>query len=344
MSKIYGGKKIITRAQKALPGDKSVCVNWDAIGELSDQYEVVLSEVKYDHTNLERDFVNCGSDKSPMWMPQTSLMYRIAEARGISGGETSVSEPIYELVDIGLMLMDDDRPPVKKLVGYRVKKYSTVVEEDGSVRRSSICSVEYNTFNRCAEQWTKEEAYTDGYTKPSKFPYRYNNKYKRRAHFQSELKFAQAKAETKAHEKTIRELAGMFTGYKTEDLTSGFFIFAKIRRSRESLHADARARIGSYAIDSSKPEDGQLNIMPVNDEGETLKNQIIDTLKYYFKNDMIKNDMIETSSKMIDWLENTESPETSPFWANAIDKLKQIESIIPSEGRLTHGLYTESPA
>lgn len=233
---IKGPAQLVEAARKAPSSDKTVNVNWDLIDQLPEEWEAVASEVAFD---FKKDFSDVGSGN---FMPTPELMYRIAEARGIRG-VVSEHEPIIEEVNISDMYMSDVPAIQRMIVGYRCTKQSEVIEEDGTTRRSSMCTIDYNAFNRCAELWTKEEVYTEGYTKPGKYPPKYDTRWKRKAHFYAELKFAQQKTETKAHTKTIRELAGMMTGYRQEDLKSGRFVFVKIRRSADVLKLEQAARI-----------------------------------------------------------------------------------------------------
>jgi len=233
----------------AKPGDRAVYVNMDAIRELPEQFEAVITKVLYDKNKLENDFSNVGSRDTPSWMPDPQLMYKIAEAKGISGISGS-SESIVEEVDINPMLrkaMDASPTTRKMVVGKRVTKQSFVIQDDGTERHSSLCTTEYNVWERCMELWSKEEAFTDGYTKEGKFPTKYDTMYKRRAHFDAEMKFAQPKAETKANLKTIRELAGMMTGFAPDDLKTGFLIFSRVRRSSDSLKVEAAAMMSKGA-------------------------------------------------------------------------------------------------
>jgi len=352
MSKIYGEARVIERAEKATPTDKGMYVNMDAIRNLPDEYEAILTEVKFNPKDLEQDFSNVGTKTNPSWMPQPSLMYRIAEARGISGGEKSKSEPIYEDVDISLMNRSDTPAFAKMLVGYRVVKYSTVLEEDGTLRRSSPCSVEYNVYNRCAEAWMKEESYTDGYSKPGQYPNKYDTKFKRRAHFQSELKFAQAKAETKAYEKSIRELAGLMTGYKTADLKDGSFIFVKIRRSREVLKLERAARLQAMSQGFNKPEAAPALFGPTAEpEPETVigqppekektpREKAIEILGKYKAEDLIPAEFKDKVDMMISWLTDNENAEQNKkAWPKVIATLKDLDATVPEFARENHGLY-----
>ncbi len=389
MSQIYGDPETIKRAGSAKAGDKSMYINMEAIRELPDEYEAVITEVKFDPNNLDADFSDVGSGN---WMPQTQLMYRIAEACGISGGDRSVSKPVIEEIDINplLMLGMTEVPTVRRMtVGRSVTKFSTRMQEDGTLRASSSCDAEYNVWDRCLEQWAKEEEQTDGYdekkvgTFPSgdkfftaewtkdnkvqtkKIPLKYDTMYKRRTHFQGEMKFAHAKCETKAHTKTIRELAGLMTGYSTADLKAGKLTFAKIRRSRESIKAEAAARLTAISRAGSQgeeptallfgPQDAREAEVPVAaaSEEETVefivpeeepekpkRDQLLAVLKVYNENGMIVPAYVEAGKAMIGWLEANETAEDrTELWEKAVGNLHLIEEKIPEEGRITHTIY-----
>lgn len=380
MSKIYGDENTIKKAKAAQPGDNTVLINWEAIADLPDEYEAIISEVKF---KISDDFSDVGNKT---YMPTPALHYKIAEARGIHGGSNSITNPIYEDVDVNQMNMVDTPFFTKMLVGYRSVKYSTVMEEDGTQRRSSACTIDYNVWNRCADAWSSEELATEGYSLlqdgdftvtewgktvkktgkhyKSKKGYttepKYDTKWKRKSHFQTELKFAMQKAETKAHEKTIRELAGLMTGYKETDLKSGCLIFAKIRRSRKILQAETAARLVSLSNgNQSKPnllfgeleDDVVIQHEPVKGgtiiENETIVNEqpevktpkqwLIESIETYGKN--ISEELMDTADAVLKWLDKTESPETTTFWGKAINLLKTIEEDMPEDFRVKHGLY-----
>lgn len=375
MSKIYGDENTIKKAKAAQPGDNTVLINWEAIADLPDEYEAIISEVKF---KISDDFSDVGNKT---YMPTPALHYKIAEARGIHGGNNSITSPIYEDVDVNQMNMVDTPFFTKMLVGYRSMKFSTVMEEDGTERRSSACTIDYNVWNRCADAWSSEELATEGYSLlqdgdftvtewgktvkktgkhyKSKKGYtiepKYDTKWKRKSHFQTELKFAMQKAETKAHEKTIRELAGLMTGYKETDLKSGCLIFAKIRRSRKILQAETAARLVNLS-NGGKPSqnllfeqdvevvehdpmidiNSQIKIDPVS-ETKTPKQWLIESIETYGKN--INESLMDTADAVLKWLDKTEAPETTTFWAKAINLLKTIEEDMHEDFRVKHGLY-----
>lgn len=285
MSKIIADKSILDYCKSAKPGNKTVYVNMDAINELPDQFEVVLTEIKFDH---KTDFSDVGNGNL---MPTPALMYRIAEAVGISGGDNSITEPVTEEVDINPMLIKslESEPTFRKMiVGRKVKKFSTLLQEDGTVRRSSPCTSIFNVWERCLELWSAEEANTNGYDssvvkhyqdenayyeytwnkQTKKRSLKYETTFKRRAHFNAELKFAHAKAETKAHNKTIRELAGLMTGYTADELKEGKFIFSKVRKSREALKLEQAANLARISGGNEPSVAGNLLFGQVEDEAE----------------------------------------------------------------------------
>ena len=373
MKKIYGDQAVIERVKQAKPGDKTMYINWEAINELPEEYEVIITEIKFDSKKLDGDFSNVGADNNPSWMPATQLMYRVAEACGISGGENSIAEPLMEDVDINPMLMKsmEDAPTYRKMkVGAKVVKYATRLQEDGTPLRSSPCTSEFNVWERCQELWSKEEMYTEGYSKPSKYPNKYDTQYKRRNHFQSELKFAHAKAETKAYLKSIRELAGLQTGYRTEDLNAGRLVFARVRRSREVLRMETAARLQAISKGIGTQEAEKLLFGTVVDEAQpippeadpevveqeptetftapepvkppetTKREEMIAVLKNYLDTDLIVEEYKESAKNIFQWLVDNQGAEADAmYWPKAIGILTEIEKKIPEEGRITHGLY-----
>ena len=387
-NKLFGDAQVIRKAQAAPAGDRSVYINFDAIKELPDEYEVVVTEIKFDPKNLKVDFSEVGNG---MYMPSPQLMYRIAEACGISGGDNSISEPIIEEVDINPMLCKkiEETPTYRKMtVGRKVIKYSVRIQEDGTLQKSSVCTSAYNVWERCLTIWSDEELDTNGYKdiKTGKYtawgkeqygdyvvkgaysyPVKYNTPLKRKAFFDSEMKFAHAKAETKAHEKTIRELAGLVTGYKAADLASGSLIFSKVRRSREVLQMETAARLSALSQGKQLPgpADNTLfgspppDIQPENSAVETVateeefkapfadppvvqktkREELISTLQYYQSEKLIMPEYEESIASLVAWLEaNKEAEADINYWPKAIAALKVVEAKIPDEGKLSHGL------
>lgn len=360
-SRIFGDPDAIKRARSARSGDKTTYVNWDAINELPDEFEVVLTEVEFDFNALDVNnknpkaaFSNVGSKNQPSWYPKTELLYAIGEACGISGGEHPVIEPIVEEVDINPMLCKplDAAPTMRRMtVGRRVTKQSVRLMEDGTLRRSSPCTADFNAWEYCMESWTKEEMYTEGYSKQNRYDNKYENTYKRRAHFAGTegMKFAHRKAETKAYCKTIRELAGLPTGFSSEDLKEGKLVFAKVRRSRKILQAESAARLSAIANGATspsaallfgdqqqqlpapsdvvadmpmdaEPEDSGMGEEPPEDAGpavefpedepeKTKREQLIAVFTHYFNEHQVQQGETETVQRAISWLDRTPEAE-----------------------------------
>jgi hypothetical protein len=361
---IKGNAETIQRCRKATPEDKWNHVNFDAIDKLPEEYEAIITEVKF----TMNDFANVGSKEKPMYMPNPDLMYAIAEACGISGGDRSINEPLVEEVDINRVRADLNSPPsiTKMVVGRVVKKYSTVIQEDGTERKSSVCAVAYNAFERCCEAWSKEEMYTQGYKVAGKYDNKYQTRWQRQAHLDGEMKFAGQKAETKAHLKTIRELAGLMTGYRAEDLAQGVLVFARIRRSSAVLKMETAARLTALArgespgsaamlfgerkmLDVTKPIEDQISD-DENQPGFTVtpppppvpvskKQAIIATISAYIANGVVHPDDLPECKRISDWASKAPEPiESSQYWPSVIAAFKTIESKIPAEGIIHHGL------
>lgn len=348
MSKIIGNETIIQRARALPPGDKTSYVNWQAIQEMPKEFEALVVELKF---NFAADFVDVGNGN---YMPTPQLVYRIAEARGVEGGTESICSPIIEEVDINPMLMKslEDEPTTRKMtVGRSVTKYATRLGEDGRQIKSSPCTCEFNVWERCCELWAKEEMYTEGYTKASNYPNKYDSPLKRKAHFTSEMKFAHSKAETKAHLKAIRELACLMTGYRKEDLSKGSLYFARVQRSRRVLQLETAARLQNIAKGIQAPLEAQERLYgpPAASEGgfeeppappqkeETKREKLLKIYEYYKDENILKPEMQETSTAIIKWLKTTPEAEKDPvYWPKACKSLEVIENSIGEEWRMKH--------
>ena len=266
MNKIYGDKDTIKEARAAKPGDTISYVNWEAIDELPDEFESRIEKVKF---NIDKDFDLTGDD---MYYPHPDLMNRIAEKRGISGTLKSIVETIIQEVNVNpLFCKNLEDPPViqKKIVGMRITKIGYTLEIDGTLKPSLPCTVDFNVWNRCCNEWAKEEEKTSGYDKtiqkimPNgniyyeleyydsqkkttvsyKFFPKYNTKYKRNAYFEKLKLFDQRNADTKSKNVVVRTIVGMPTGFSKEELKEGYFIVYRICRSREILKLESAAHL-----------------------------------------------------------------------------------------------------
>jgi hypothetical protein len=186
--------------------------------------------------------------------------------------------------------------------------------------------------------------------------------------------FANAQAQTKSHEKTIRELACLPTGYKKEDLTDGVLFFVKIRRSSMVLKMETAARLEAIRnggnpprIENKQPisqiENGVIDITPeppATPEPETfgtfettpepeLDPRTIankpERLRYvflkYIETEQVPQARIELVKKMADWLKDNPTAETAfpDAWKTQINNLRALENLIPELGQVQHGLY-----
>lgn len=230
------------------PNKKNVFINWDAIDALPDELEVVFSELIFDPQKLDEYFTNVGSEKKPSWYPQTDTMYKIAEMCNIVGEKTSIVEWIYEEVDINPLLMKplEAEPTMRKIkTGARVTKRSMVLCEDNTWRPCAPETNEFNYWNRACLDFANDEDYTNGYTKKDKYGNtgKYSTPIKRKKRYLELEKFAIQQAETKAFCKTVRVLAGLPTGFDTEDLKDGKLVFHKFVKSKRIQKLETAARI-----------------------------------------------------------------------------------------------------
>lgn len=340
MSKIIGDEKTIQKSKAAKPGAKYSFINWEAVDELPEQFEAVVTGVKFD---LNKDFIKMPGNK---YYPDNNLSYRIAEACGISGCEDSINEPLFADININPMFCKSllDAPNIRNIqIGAKVTKRSKKQTEDGTFIYSSACTQEYNVWNRCMELWANEEQITKGYTEknPMKgnYPYKvkYSTPYDRQSHFYSELKFATAKAETKAYCKSIRELASMPTGFEVADLAQGELIFNKVRRSSQSLKLEQAARLAALSSGIKPPEEesqmlfGEVkNITP-----DVECTDMLELMECY--QELVNDDML---SKMIEWWKKTGGNDgNSERLQNVINKVKQVEQSLDAEQRIKHSLF-----
>lgn len=361
---ILGDDTLINKCRKATPNDKWCHVNFDAIDRLPDEYEAIITELKFD---IKHDFYDIGNNT---FMPKPEFCYDIAKACGISGGDDSINEPLVEMVDINRVRADlTSGPNIQKMVvGRIVKKYSTVIQEDGTVRKSSVCSSAYNAFERCCELWSKEENDTAGYTCEIKnglynafdkdqygehyykgkyaYPIKYRTRWQRQAQLDAEIKGSGAKAETKAHLKTIRELAGLMTGYKKEDLSAGILVFSKIRRSSMVLKMETAARLQALSEGHKSSTEllfgtEPIKIAPPPEKKQTTQANLIAILEEYLRISVVHESDVETAQNIIIWAKKI--PEESDavdqkYWPNVRESLTLIESKIPEELRIHHGI------
>ena len=340
---VIGNDEMMKWGKNLQPGNKSCFINWEAVEELPPQFETVITTIRY---KKENDFADIGNKK---FMPNPDLLYKIAEACGISGCGDSLSEPIFADININPMYCKTllDEPVYRNLqIGTKVTKRSQRLQEDGTFTYSSACTQEYNVWNRCMEDWSKEEKWTQGYTLPAKFgKYKYQSPYNRQAQFYAELKFASAKAETKAHGKTIRELASLPTGFDSADLT-GVLMFSKVRKSRKAMQAEMAAHLtalekgtGKKAIaDNVGLLFGEPAVKEVVAE-VIVERTLLEVLKDYAAILPVDGNL----NKMIDWLttvgDNATVGDNNTFYLKAVNKLKDIESKIEEDQKIPHGEF-----
>lgn len=364
MSRIIGNEEILKRLNNAKAGDPAIYINLEAISQLPDDYESVVVKVDFDMRN---DFTNVGTDANPSWYPKPPLIGRIAEARGITvDGVNDETISVFENVNISVQEMVPTPVIQNRKVGYSVKKTGSVIMEDGTLRSYSEWSTE-NAWEEAELLWTKEEMYSEGYTKEPKFPPKYNNKWKRRMHFQELLDKAEGKARTNAFVKVVRTLACIKTGYKTEELKEGCFYFAKIRRSEMVRKAETAARLNALShgitppalTDASKalfgndiepeqprqivedipaatPEQKPAEPAPAQ---KTKREIAFEAMKKYVADNIVPEKHVKLAGDVLNWLSDEKNDESHNWWSKVVDRIKLVETDIPLEFRVKHELY-----
>ena len=171
MGQIIGNAELIKASREAQPGDLSNLVNWDAFERLPDLYDGQVVQVKFNIPKKDNpgDFAPVGGGT---YQPNTDLMNKIAEARGITGLDFGEAKPLVNLVDWNRMVLDFNSPPkmVSYMVGYIVSKRGSVLTADGTMHTCDPCVVVYNVWERCCDVWSAEEKATEGYTKVKQWP------------------------------------------------------------------------------------------------------------------------------------------------------------------------------
>ena len=347
---VYGSDDLKSRMSQRSPEDKNVYINFDAINELPDEYEVVITEITFDPKKLDEMFSPVGGGNH---MPQPQLMYKIADACGIGGATDKdgnpvqiVTEPIIEDIDINPMLMkplDAAATLRRNIVGRRVTKISERLTEDGTMRRSSPCTCDYNAWERCVIRWGEN-------------PHKFTTPASRKLDFDTEMKFAHSKAESKAFCKTIRELAYMPTGYKAADLAKGWLAFSKVRRSRMVLKLETAARLdsmrnGGHPQSIAAPQPRELAapeataqadelILTPDPEPLTEREQMHKDLSEWKDKGLIPKRITALSdiadelpkyvAKIIPFLEVTDCEKHADRWKKAQRVHKEIKATIPA--------------
>ena len=345
MSKVVGDASMINWAKGLPVGNNQCFINWEGLAELPPQFEVVVTSIRFDPATLKIKTNGNFTEVNKKYMPTTSMYYKIAEACGISG-DTSKVQPLYENVDINPMLMKDmcDEPTYRLMkTGVTITKQGKRLTEDGRFLLSSPCSNTYNAWDRCTNDWAKEEKYTEGYTLPPKYSNKYKGKYDRKCHFLDELKFADQKSESKAQCKTIRELAGLPTAFEFSDLQSGVLMFSKVRKSNESLQMEQLAYLASIEKKGNNREITKAlfgSIEEPEKQAEVIvERTLLEVLKDYAAILPVDGNL----NKMIDWLttvgDNATVGDNNTFYLKAVNKLKDIESKIEEDQKIPHGEF-----
>lgn len=354
--KIKGSRQLIELVEKATPWDTNIHVNIEALRELPEQFCAQLTRVHFDPANLEDNF----TEISGKWMPKTDLMYDIAKARGVRGSTFFKAEDVYQEVNVNPMYMKgyEDQPTMRNMhTGCSSTKQAIVTQDDGTEFTGAPCTVVDSFWTECLQAWSKEEEETEGYSKVIDGPYKikeygrfkdktgphyknskgwimelkYNTKWRRIAHYESQKSLSQNMAQTKSWLKCIREQAGLKTAYNAKDLKSGQLIFSKIIKSSESLKMESLTHLSAIKNGNNSTEDADMLFGEKEKNVTPEKSPVNELIEFMDKNkdhDKVPENLKTTANQIYDWLKRTPDADQSEYWDGAIKvRIEMMEAI-----------------
>lgn len=211
----------------------------------TENYKSVTTRIPF----VQADFHNLAGN----YYPKKSLTNSIGHAAGIEYiGECRMEDVFDEKIS-------PDGTVSKIRVGIRAFKKGRKRRPDGTWAVSSECSYEFNWEDRAEEDFLKDEElyYTGGDAKYT-FPDDENRqKIMRRKRINALKKFATQRASTGAELMVIRELVGMPTGFKKDELSVGYIEVSQVCESQKLQDAKAKAHL--VAIASGKDNNSAIS-------------------------------------------------------------------------------------
>lgn len=179
----------------------------------------------------------------PNFYPTKGLSNQIGAAMGIEFTSNVIMEDVY-----GDIIENADGSKVKKTAGVRCVKQGKRRRPDGTWQLSSPCSYVFNWNDRA-----ELDILADAEKEPNKQKYHFPNnpdkqRREQRKHILELKKFADQRASTGAELMVIRELTGMETSFKKEDIQKGQIVVSQIVESEELQRAKAKATIDNIRL------------------------------------------------------------------------------------------------
>ena len=167
----------------------------------------------------------------PNLAPGKSLINKIGSASGVEFLPSIKTDPEY-----GDEIINPDGSRLRKQCGVTIVVQGRKMRPDGSWQYSSPCPYTFNWDDRAELDFLADEEAGKG---------KYNSPIKKRKHVLELKKFGTQRASTGAQLKVIRELTGMPTAFKEQELTqSGWKMsFSQIIKSEKHQAAEAHAKI-----------------------------------------------------------------------------------------------------
>jgi len=190
-------------------------------------------------------FHNMGTTNKPVFYPKKELTNIIGCGMGIEFDKTVSMKEVYGEEKI---LPDGTR--IRKVSGYQCTKIGKKRKPDGDFMFSSPFTYEFNWEDRAEEDFLSDMDNV-GQFWPDKNPKaKYNfpddpakEAVARRKRVLALKKFAAQRASTGAELGVIRELTGMPTGFKPNELTGGKIVVSQVCKSEEKQKRESEAHI-----------------------------------------------------------------------------------------------------
>ncbi len=195
-------------------------------------------------------FHNMGTQNKPVFYPKKELSNQIGAGMGIEFMPNMVMEEVF-----GDEVIDESGNRIRKVAGIRCIKQGKRRRPDGTWQLSSPCSYVFNWQDRAELDFLADEekwgqTWNDGNTKCRYYfgEDRDRTRRERRKHILDLKKFADQRASTGAELMVIRELTGMPTAFKADDLAKQRMVVSQVCESKAYQKVKARAHVDNIRM------------------------------------------------------------------------------------------------
>lgn len=196
-------------------------------------YESMITEIKIQPDMFHKIW--------PGYYPRKELTNNIGAGMGIDFLPTVRIDNVYG---------DEEKYPdgriVKKVTGLRCVKQGKRMRPDGSYQLSDPQPYEFNWIDRAELDFIADEEENKG---------KYKTETLKRKHILELKKFATQRAGTGAELAVIRNLTGMATSFKEDQLECGLMVVSQIVKSKDYQEAIARATVDNIRLGGGVADD-----------------------------------------------------------------------------------------